>query len=177
MDITHRYTKTVMFSSPARTFKETMDEAVKSSADLQGSDLRGADLQGATLRGADLQGADLQGATLRGADLWGAYLEGATLQGADLQEATLEGADLGSLRILDAGLRSDGYRFYYTDFPEEGPRIKAGCRNFTIAQGRQHWQKTRGGTALGEETLLLLDQIEQRVALRGWTKEDKKEDA
>ena len=122
MDIIHRYTKTVMFSSPATTFKETMDEAVKSSADLQGADL--------------------------------------------------QGANLGALRILDAGLRSDGFRFYYTDFPEEGPRIKAGCRNFTPAQAREHWTMTRGGTPLGVETFLILDHIDKLRAVRGWNTEE-----
>ena len=67
------------------TVKDTLQEAVKSGADLRGADLRGADLRGADLRGADLGGADLGGADLCGANLYGADLRGANLYGADLR--------------------------------------------------------------------------------------------
>jgi uncharacterized protein YjbI with pentapeptide repeats len=56
------------------TVKDTLQEAVKSSANLYGADLRGADLYGADLYGADLYGANLGSANLRGADLRGADL-------------------------------------------------------------------------------------------------------
>ena len=41
------------------TVKDTLQEAVKSGADLRGADLRGADLRSADLYGADLRSADL----------------------------------------------------------------------------------------------------------------------
>ena len=91
------------FEKEGNTIKDTLVQAVKERADLQGAYLqgaylqgaylRGADLRGAYLRGADLQGAYLQGAYLRGADLQGAYLQGADLQGAYLRGADLRGAD------------------------------------------------------------------------------------
>ena len=56
------------------TVKDTLQEAVKSGANLYGANLYGANLYGANLRGADLGGANLRGANLCGADLgeeWG----------------------------------------------------------------------------------------------------------
>ena len=82
------------FEKEDNSIKDTLVEAVKNRAYLQGADLQGAYLQGAYLRGADLQGADLQGAYLQGADLRGACLRGACLQRADLRGAYLRGADL-----------------------------------------------------------------------------------
>jgi hypothetical protein len=39
-------------------------------------------------------------------------------------------------------------------------RVIAGCRYFTMEEARQHWQQTRGGTPLGNETMAILDAIE-----------------
>ena len=87
------------------TVRETLLEAIKQGAYLQGADLRGENLQGAYLQGADLQGADLQDANLRGAYLQDAYLQGADLRGANLQDAYLQGADLQGADLQDANLR------------------------------------------------------------------------
>ena len=46
------------------TVKDTLQEAVKSGANLRCANLYGADLYGADLRGADLRGANLYGANL-----------------------------------------------------------------------------------------------------------------
>ena len=86
------------------TVKDTLQEAVRSGADLYGADLRGADLRGAGLYGADLRGADLRGADLGGADLRGAYLGGADLRGAYLRGANLYGANLGGADLRGADL-------------------------------------------------------------------------
>ena len=51
------------------TVKDTLQEAVKSGANLYGANLRGADLYGADLRGANLRGANLYGADL--GEEWG----------------------------------------------------------------------------------------------------------
>ena len=91
------------------TVKDTLQEAVKSGANLGGAYLYGADLGGAYLGGADLYGADLRGADLRGANLYGAnlggaYLGGANLGGADLYGADLRGANLGGAYLGGANL-------------------------------------------------------------------------
>lgn len=35
-----------------------------------------------------------------------------------------------------------------------------------MAEAREHWSKTRGGTPLGDETTLILDYPERAAALR-----------
>ena len=53
--------------------------------------------------------------------------------------------------------RSDRYQFVIT---KDGG-VRAGCRTFdTFAEAREHWTMTRGGTALGAETMRILDWCE-----------------
>jgi hypothetical protein len=136
-------------------------------AHLDGAYLRGAHLDGAYLGGAYLRGADLGGADLRGADLDGAYLRGAHLGGAYLRGADLGGADLGNQWIIQGGTRSDGYFFMLTNLAGEGVRVKAGCRNFTIAEAEAHWTRTRGGTVLGKETFAIINAMGEIATMRG----------
>ena len=136
-------------------------EAVKARANLCGANLRGANLRDANLRGADLRGADLTGANLRGADLRGANLRDANLRGADLTGANLRDANL-----VHGGARSDGYEFY-AHIRNGTLWIVVGCRYFPLAEARQHWTRTRGGTQLGDESLAILDNIERLACIRG----------
>ena len=92
------------------TVKDTLQEAVKSGADLRGANLYGADLYGANLRGADLYGANLRDANLRGANLYGADLYGANLRGADLYGANLRDANLYGANLYGANLRGANLR-------------------------------------------------------------------
>lgn len=80
--------------------------------------------------------------------------------GADLRGADFSGADLISL-----GQRSDGYDFF-AQIKEGEIWIKAGCRYFTITEARKHWEDTRGGTKLGDESLARLALAEQLVSIR-----------
>ena len=86
------------------TIKKTLEEAVKSDANLSGANLGGANLRGANLSGANLIDAYLGGANLRGANLGGANLSGANLRGANLGGANLRGAYLGGAYLSDAYL-------------------------------------------------------------------------
>lgn len=53
--------------------------------------------------------------------------------------------------------RSDGYQFVMNS---DGG-IRAGCRVFhTMEEARKHWKRTRGGTPLGDETMKILDFLE-----------------
>ena len=123
------------------------------SANLYGADLYGADLGSADLYGADLYGANLRSANLRSANLRSANLYGADLYGADLYGADLYGADLGTQWIIPGPTRSDGYQFFLQKLNgDDEPKVKAGCRMFTIAEAQAHWTATRGGTPLGDET-------------------------
>ncbi|MDD5392435.1 MAG: pentapeptide repeat-containing protein, partial [Thiothrix sp.] len=72
IEIKHRFTLAVIFSTEATSVKDAVVIAANEGADLSRADLSGADLSGADLSGADLSGADLSGADLSGADLSGA---------------------------------------------------------------------------------------------------------
>ena len=119
-----------------------------------------------THNGRSLLMANLRGANMHSADLRNADLRNADLSGADLSGADLSGADLSGAGLIDGGQRSDGYRFVAW-FKAGELRIRAGCRDFTMAQARAHWAATRGGTPLGEETTAMLDHMERVAKIRG----------
>ena len=143
-----------------------LDRTYLSGASLFGANLDGANLSGAILSGAYLFGASLFGANLDGANLSGANLSGANLDGANLDGANLDGANLDSASLVDGGQRSDGYSFVGW-IKDNVLQIRAGCRSLSITEARKHWIKTRGGTALGEETMVILDHIERVAKIRG----------
>ena len=93
------------------TIKDTLIEAIKSSADLCDANLRNAnlsdaDLSDANLRSADLCGADLSSADLRSANLCSANLRSADLCSADLCDANLRNANLSDANLRNANLRN-----------------------------------------------------------------------
>ena len=93
------------------TIKDTLEEAVRSNADLgnaylRNADLRNAYLRNAYLRNADLGNADLGNADLRNADLGNAYLRNADLRNAYLRNAYLGNADLRNADLGNAYLRN-----------------------------------------------------------------------
>lgn len=45
-------------------------------------------------------------------------------------------------------------------------RVKAGCRNFPIDEARDHWQATRSGTPLGDETFAIIDNMVALAKMR-----------
>ena len=140
-----------------------------SRANLSGANLAGADLSRANLAGAVLSRANLEGAVLSGADLSGANLSRANLSRANLSGANLAGADLSRAYLIDGGQRSDGYRF--VGWIKAGVlQIRVGCRDFAIDDARKHWTETRGGTPLGDETMVILDHIETVACIRGLVK-------
>jgi uncharacterized protein YjbI with pentapeptide repeats len=130
-------------------------------------DFCGADLRGANLIGANLIGANLRGANLRGTNLIGADLGGANLGGANLGGANLIGADLGDQWVVQGSARSDGWHFMLTSFTGEPVKVRAGCRNLTLAKAREHWTATRGGTDLGRETFMIINHMVMLARLRG----------
>ncbi len=99
-------------------------------------------------------------ANLSGAYLRGANLSGANLSRADLSRANLRGADLsGAKGIIRIGPSQDGYEFFAVR-REGAVWIKAGCRWFTAAKARAHWQKNRPDTPLGAERVRFVDFLE-----------------
>ena len=147
------------------TVKDTLQEALKSGANLYGADLRGADLGGADLYGADLYGADLRGADLRGADLGGADLYGADLYGADLRGADL-GEEWGKLEkntdIFIAGpLGSrNGYTtFFHTD---KGIFVRCGCFRGTLEEFTAKVKETHDDNEHARSYLAIAEFVKQK---------------
>jgi len=143
-------------------------------ADLAGAylacaNLAGADLAGANLTSAYLTSASLAGADLAGANLTGAYLTSASLAGAYLTSANLAGADLASSQVIDGGQRRDGYRF--VGWIKDGVlMIRAGCRDFTVAEYRDHNAK-RDNAKQRDETTAILDHVDRVARVRGLIEE------
>ena len=116
--IKHRYNKTILFEMEAEFFRQAVEEAVKTGADLSGVNLSGANLSGANLYRANLPGADLSGADLYRANLSGANLYRANLYRADLSGADLSGANLSDTKNLVKIMGVEPGNFYWKRFEE-----------------------------------------------------------
>jgi len=55
--------------------------------------------------------------------------------------------------------RSDGHTFSYVPDEDGAMRVIAGCRYVTMEEARVHWEETRGGTPLGDETMSILEAL------------------
>jgi len=88
------------------TIAKTLEEAIRSSANLSYADLRYANLSYADLRSADLSSANLRYANLRSANLRYANLSSANLSSANLRYADLSSANLSSANLSSADLSS-----------------------------------------------------------------------
>ena len=155
-DIFNRFTSKVQF-----TAEIDCDENEAKSVKI-GLAVKWAVKSGAYLSSADLGYADLSSANLSSANLGYADLRGANLNGAREIET----------RIIDGGVRSDGYRFYLTRVDDGEWRIKAGCRNLTLTDAEKHWNLRRPkGDPLGDETRLIIDHMTAVAKLRKWPKE------
>ncbi len=135
-------------------------------ANLSGADLRWSDLRWSDLRRADLSGADLRGANLRWSDLRRAGLSGADLSGADLSDADLSGANfMGAKGFLLLPVQDTrGYSFAHAIETDEGWRIRAGCRDFSIEDAREHWGAGyKGDREQGDLYLYAVDWIEKKL--------------
>ena len=189
IEIKHRDTGAVVWSSEHPSLSEALTAAVAERANLRGADLGDANLRGANLGDADLGGANLGGANLgganlgdanlRGANLGGAYLRGANLGGAYLGGANLGGANLGDANLgdanlIDAGVDVRGYRFVAVRPISDKPWIFAGCRAFTdVPSAITHWQNSKPEEGRDpQECLAKIALIEAVAKSRGWLKEE-----
>ena len=142
------------------TVKDTLQEAVKSGANLRGADLRGADLRGANLFGADLRGANLFGANLFGANLRGADLFGADLFGANLYEewGKLEkNTDIFSAGPL--GSRNGYTTFFHTD---KGIFVRCGCFRGTLEEFIAKVKETHNDNEHARSYLAIAEFVKQK---------------
>ena len=133
--------------------------AIKNRADLSGADLHGANLNGADLNGANLNGANLHGADLYMANLCYANLNGANLNGAGLRGADLNGADLnGASGYCSLGTDKRGYSFHAIKW-DDGWRVSAGCRWFTVDEAVAHWTAKGNKDALARVAILAAQSV------------------
>jgi hypothetical protein len=145
--------------------KANLSKANLSEANLSKANLSGVILYGANLSGVILYGADLSGANLRKANLSKANLSKANLSGADLSCADLYGANLseavGYLPLPVADTR--GYH-HHAIWCDTEWRVRAGCRDFSIAEARAHWlTDSYTGPAMVRETMAsALDWLEKQ---------------
>lgn len=69
----------------------------------------------------------------------------------------------GSGKPVKTATRSDGYDFVLQDCGPAGYYVMAGCRWFSMAKAEKHWQDTRKGTDLGDETFDILDMFKHHI--------------
>lgn len=139
----------------ALLMKVNLSGANLSAANLQEAILMKANLSGANLLRANLHSANLSRANLHMADLYGADLRRSNLLGADLSEAYLPNANLtGAIGVVCAGTDRRGYRFIGVKH-EDGWRVAAGCRWFTISEAIEHWTKKDNKDALSRVNTII----------------------
>ena len=97
--IRHRYTGDIIWESEKTTYKEAVEEAIKSNADLSNADLSNADLSNSYLSNAYLYKTNLSNANLSNANLSNANLSFADLSNANLSNANLSFAELSNANL------------------------------------------------------------------------------
>ena len=132
------------------TVKDTLQEAVKSGADLYGANLRDANLYGANLYGANLRGADLRGANLRGADLYGANLRE---EWGKLEKST----DIFIAGPL--GSRNGYTTFFHTD---KGIFVQCGCFRGTLEEFTAKVKETHNNNEHARNYLAIAEFVKQK---------------
>ena len=90
----------------------------------------------------------------------GIVCRGGTIRGGTIEGGTIWGGTIESQPLTIS--RSDGY-FFTLQEKNGQPAVAAGCRYFTFPEAREHWQRTRGGTPLGDETMRILDILEKGI--------------
>ena len=152
-------------SQSATSLKEAAEEAVR-----QGVSLALADFSGANFSLANFSRANFSRANFSGADFYKANFSGANFSGADFSRANFYGANFyGAEGILHVG-PVDGWDMYAVRW-DDGPRIKAGCRWFTVSEARKWWGKGGAPGNKPEHGPLMLAGLEALLALakdHGW---------
>ena len=143
-------------------------QALAAGISLTSANLASANLAWANLAWANLASANLAWANLASANLAWANLAWANLAGANLSQANFANAVLGDNRILDGGLRSDGWRFFLWWDASRGWRIRAGCRDFSIEEARSHWSIDRQRGTLDAESMAIINHLRNLAEARGW---------
>ena len=157
-------------SQSATSLKEAVAEAVRQGVSLAGANCSEADFFGANCSGANFYGANFSRANFSGANFYGANFFGVRFFGADFSRANFYGANFYVAEgILHVG-PVDGWDMYAVRW-EDGPRITAGCRWFTVSEAREWWGKGGAAGNKPEHGPLMLAGLEALLALakdHGW---------
>ena len=157
-------------SQSATSLKEAAEEAVR-----QGVSLAGAHFPLAHFSGANFPRANFYGANFYKADFYKANFSLANFSGADFSRANFSGASFyganffGVEGILHVG-PVDGWDMYAVRW-DDGPRIKAGCRWFTVTEARAWWGKGGESGNKPEHGPLMLAGLDALLAMakaHGW---------
>ena len=187
-------------SQSATSLKEAVAEAVRQGVSLAGANCSGANFFGANFSGANFSGANFSRANCSEAHFSGANFFGVHFSGADFSRANFSRADfsLASFYGADFSLANfslanfsgasfhganffgvegilhvgpvDGWDMYAVRW-DDGPRIKAGCRWFTVSEAREWWGKGGAAGNKPEHGPLMLAGLEALLALtknQGW---------
>jgi len=121
------------------TIAKTVEEAVKSSANLSSANLSYANLRSANLRFANLRSADLSYADLSSANLSYADLSSANLRFANLRSADLSFANTDK-RYIQIGCIGSSKRL--TTYCFEDDIVLCGCFKGTLKEFEEQVKKT-----------------------------------
>ena len=150
-------------SQSATSLKEAAEEAVR----------QGVSLALANFPGADFYKANFSGANFYKADFYKANFSLANFSGADFSRANFYGANFYLAEgILHVG-PVDGWDMYAVRW-DDGPRIKAGCRWFTVSEAREWWGKGGAPGNKPEHGPLMLAGLDALLAMakaHGWVRE------
>ena len=158
----------------AKLARAKLDNSVVSYANLEGANLMEASLRNTNVHGSILSKANLARAWLIRTQFVFAVLENANLHGVELMDVNFsktnltgteyKGVALGRCGAVAQAKRSDRYNFQLMHCADGKWRVMAGCRWFTLPQAWKHWETTRRGTDLGEETYDILVMFEHQAA-------------
>ena len=167
-------------SQSATSLKEAVAEAVRQGVSLARAHFPGANFSGANFFGANFSGANFFGAHFPGANFSRANCSGANFSRADFSLANCSLANFSGASFYGANFFGvegilhvgpvDGWDMYAVRW-DDGPRIKAGCRWFTVSEARKWWGKGGAPGNKPEHGPLMLAGLEALLALakdHGW---------
>ena len=152
-------------SQSATSLKEAVAEAVRQGVALAGANCSGAHFSRANCSEAHFSGANFSRANFSRADFSLANFSLANFSGASFHGANFFGVE----GILHVG-PVDGWDMYAVRW-DDGPRIKAGCRWFTVSEAREWWGKGGAPGNKPEHGPLMLAGLDALLAMakaHGW---------
>jgi len=167
-------------SQSATSLKEAVAEAVRQGVSLARAHFPGANFFGVHFSGADFSRANFSRADFSLANFYGANFFRADFSLANFSRANFYGADFSRANFYGANFYLaegvlhvgpvDGWDMYAVRW-DDGPRIKAGCRWFTVSEARKWWGKGGAPGNKPEHGPLMLAGLDALLAMakaHGW---------